>query len=466
MDDVLVCGDCQTRLKLKSDSKKSRFKCPKCGAAVERPSTAAESLKDSVDDDFETDLPPLPVRAKSRSDKSPAELMRRLLAGFEGTVTRRGPSLGYRLALFFTGLAIVVLCVCYAGLIVAGGYGVYWYAVTILPTFLNFRGRIGGLLLAVHVAVVISASCVLLSMVLPIFLRRKEEPPGRTLTPSEVPILHSFVAKIADTLGAPVPVEIRLGLDANATAAYRGGVSGLLRHQLVLTLGAPLIAGMDTQQLAGVIAHELGHFCQRGGSLLRHFIGSFTHWCMISSSLQDSLAEMAGEGDTDETVVSVTFRGIFWLTQCLGSLAIWCFAMLGLLVTMFVMRSQEYDADRREADLAGSDAFFGTTRRLIELNLGQQVIFRRGISNLLAVLNAADGVGSLSSEIVAAADLVGEQSTKVIEKELQRPTGWLDSHPGTRARIAAVRKRPQPGVFHLKIPAYRLYPELNPHAAS
>lgn len=466
MEELLVCAACKTRLKVKPGSTKSRYKCPKCGAGVERPSVEADHENQPDNEDFEPDLPPLPVRVKSRSDKSPADLMRRLLAGFEGSVARRGPSLGYRVALLFTALAVVFLGLCYACLIVAGGFGVYWYAVTILPTALHFRGRVGGFLLIVHLAVLLSAGCVLISMVLPIFLRRKHELPGERLSPGKAPVLHSFVAKIADTLGAPVPVEIRLGLDANASAAYRGGVTGLLRGQLVLTLGAPLIAGMDTQQLAGVIAHELGHFCQRGGSLLRYFIGSFTTWCAISSSLQDSMADLAGDGDADESAISIIFRGIFWLTQCLGSLAVWCFALLGLLVTMFVMRSQEYDADRRESELAGSDAFFGTTRRLIELNMGQQVIFRRGLSNLYAVLNDADGVGNLASEIVAAADLAAEQSTKVIEKELQRPTGWFSTHPGTRARIAAVRQRPQPGVFHLKIPAYRLYPELNPHAAS
>ncbi len=152
--------------------------------------------------------------------------------------------------------------------------------------------------------------------------------------------------------------------------------------------------------------------------------------------------------------------------QKLGTFVVWCFAMLGLLLTAFVMRQQEYDADRYEVDLAGSDTFRSTMRRLIELNVGQEHIFKRGLSNLVAVLEAEEGVGHFAAEVVAAADLAQGKSAKRIERELSSPTGWFDTHPGNRARIAAAERYSQRGIFHLPLPAHALYPAFNPEGTA
>lgn len=465
---AIACPGCGARLRIAASKKVFRGKCPKCGSVVERKAAVPElepsgvSFHPAQQPVDKPDDEPEPLELPARGQKSPAEVMRKLLTGFTGTVPRRGPGFGYHFALLLTAIVIVVLIIAYLALVAAVAYGVYWYATTIAPMRLMYSGRAIVLIWAFHLAVIFSGGMLVISMILPVIPRRRGRMEGKRLKPGDAPILHSFAARIAESLGAPPPSEIRLTLDVNASACQ----IGLFRRRLILSIGAPLIAGMSAQQVGAIIAHELGHFSQRGGSGLRDFVHSFVTWCATAAGYQQSFGDEFFDRSEADTAIEMILAWVTWFVQFLGSLAVMGLAWLGLLATMFVSRRQEYDADRYEAAFAGSDAFFGTTRRLIELTLGQQMILSRGFSYIGSVLNDADGVENYAAEVVAAADALAEHSREMVESDLQAPTGWLSSHPGNRQRIAAVRARPQPGIFHLKMPGYRLYPRLNPHGAS
>ena len=465
MDEVLSCAECGARVRRKAGGGAgagSRWSCPKCRAV-----NGLARLEKAVGSALQPARGGSISRSRTGSvSDSPADLLRSLFAGFNGSVPRRGPGPGYRLALVVTAVGILLLMVTFLATIVAGGFGLYWYATTIVPTAFQLRGRAATLLLAVHATVLLAWGGLLVSTLLPVFHRRGQGVPGQLVPPSEATVLYSFVARIAEALGAPAPREIRFTLDANASASYLGGLRGLRRGDLVLTLGAPLLAGLDITQLAGVIAHELGHFSQRGGTLVRYFVAGFTEWCRDVVDVQTAFGEMTGEFEPDDNGLVILIRGVFGLVQKLGTLVVWCFAMSGLLLTTFVMRQQEYDADRYQAELAGSDMVRDTLRRLIELNLGQERILKRGLSNLVAVLESEEGVGHFAAEVVAAADLAREKSVKQIERALVTRTGWFDTHPGNLVRLAAVEKQPKPGIFHLRMPAYVLYRAFDPNPAT
>lgn len=476
MSHSLICDKCQSRLKLRADKTSFRGNCPKCGTRidwaepVESDDAAAEEEFEAIDYRALSTLPPIPAknaihrRSSGAKPNDASDTLKQLLAGFKGTLPRRGPGIGYRIALLATAFAVVVLIIVYFAIIAAAGYATYWYAMNILPTGLQFRGRASVLILVFHASVVFAGLATLLSLAVPLVPRRNREGSDQGLSISEAPVLHAFVARIADALGSPPPAEIQLSLSVNASASYQGGIFGLFSRRLVLTLGAPLIAGMNTQQLAGIIAHELGHFSQSGGLALRHFLTGFVNWCSIASGVQSSIADNVTDGDFGESSAVAVFRFVIWATHSIGSLIIWCLAMTGMFVTMFVSRRQEFDADRYEAELVGSDAYFGTVRRLIELNMGFEEVFKRGPRYVIDVIFQPGGYETLAAEVVAAADAKAHRAVKQIEKELQQPTGWFDSHPGHRERIAAARATAQPGIFHTTMPAWKLYPKLNPNS--
>ncbi len=202
-----------------------RWNCPKCRAV----NSAAEPVK-AVENAWKPvieEAPPNPgVVAVS---DSPAALLRALFAGFQGSVPRRGPGWAYRLALLLTALAIVVLLVAFLATVVAGGFGLYWYATTILPTAFHLRGRAMAFLLAVHVTVVLAWGGLLLSTLLPVFHRRRSGAPGRLVPPSEATVLYSFVARIAEALGHPLRAKFAshsMRMRAPVTSAGCGDYSG------------------------------------------------------------------------------------------------------------------------------------------------------------------------------------------------------------------------------------------------
>ena len=46
----------------------------------------------------------------------------------------------------------------------------------------------------------------------------------------------------------------------------------------MLTVGLPLVEGLNVRQLGGVLAHEFGHFAQGSGMCLTYLIRSVNAW--------------------------------------------------------------------------------------------------------------------------------------------------------------------------------------------
>jgi Zn-dependent protease with chaperone function len=109
----------------------------------------------------------------------------------------------------------------------------------------------------------------------------------------------------------------------------------------------------------------------------------------------------------------------------------------------------EFDADRYEAEVAGSGQFARTTERLCEL----QVAFEKAF---LSVLD-----GTLTPFDTEFAVVVADLANQLSEREHRRVAKmlapqraqWFDSHPSPTERIAAVASQSQPGIFQLAGPA-------------
>lgn len=130
----------------------------------------------------------------------------------------------------------------YLGIIAGTAYAVYWYVLNMLPSGLQFSGRISVLVLALHGSVLIAGVAILFSLRVPMFPSKVKERSGRLVTLRDAPLLHSFVGRIADSLGVPVPSEIRLTCDVDTSASYRGP-GGLFRKHRVLSMGESVIRG-------------------------------------------------------------------------------------------------------------------------------------------------------------------------------------------------------------------------------
>jgi Zn-dependent protease with chaperone function len=382
------------------------------------------------------------------------ELRERILAGFRGDVPPLRPAWTYRVALAAVACAMVLLPVGYVALIalclwVFLGYARFYigsilFAHTSLPVFFG-------------AAVPLFVGAVLLVFLIkPLFARPAQPDSPLRLDPQDEPLLFAFVARLCAALHARVPREIHVDCQVNASASFRRGLLSIFDDDMVLTLGLPLVQGLSLQQLAGVMAHELGHFGQRAGMRVSFLIRTINFWFARLVYGRDRLDAILEEAAAERSRLP-WLRWVFRLSLFCVTLTrrvLRALMMLGHMLSSFMMRQMEYDADRYEVRLAGFNAFDTSMRELFALHaawdmaiadLQEQWKDGRLVNNFprLVVLNRSEGVRKIAP---------------LLEQFLQRePEELFSTHPTARQRTASALREKGVGVFSSNLPATALF---------
>ncbi|GAA3553101.1 M48 family metalloprotease [Kribbella ginsengisoli] len=206
------------------------------------------------------------------------------------------------------------------------------------------------------------------------------------------------------------------------------------RFTPVIRIGLPLWAGLGPQERVAVLAHELGHG-KNGDGLHRWVVGSAV----------DALQEIQMTSRNDESdeyrleVQTYYFHGYSnnavnsFLDATIGSLAR---AVQWVLTTadLRAQQREEYLADRRSAEIAGSDAAAGALERY---ELG---------STSYRAMEQALRFNSEADPLEAAAGAVSEIPAREVERRLRvsrlRETRSDSTHPPTNLRAKLIRTRP------------------------
>ena len=360
----------------------------------------------------------------------------------------------YRAGLGAVAFAMVLLPAAYIALIGLAGWGVYWHATHNLTVLREAGGRSGIWNFIAYAAPIIAGIILILFMVKPFFARRGKRPLTVPLEAEAEPLLFQFVQRICALVGAPAPARIEVNCDVNASAGFRKGFASFLGNDLVLTIGLPLVAGLNMRQFAGVLAHEFGHFAQGAGLRLTYVIRQVNHWFARVVYERDEwdikLAETAKSIDIRIGIVLHAARGAVWLTRKI----LWALMHVGHAISCFMLRQMEYDADSYEAKLAGSDTFAETTARIQTLAIASQHAF--------GDLSESWRSGRLPDNFAAfvqhkAASFPAELRGKIQEEFGKRKTGAFDTHPADGDRIKAAQTINAPGVFRLEDASTNLF---------
>jgi hypothetical protein len=143
-------------------------------------------------------------------------------------------------------------------------------------------------------------------------------------------------------------------------------------------------------------------------------------------------------------------RLMVWLTRRI----LWALMWIGHLVSSLMLRQMEFDADRYEARVAGSDTFEATSERLAMLTVARNAAFH-DLGSAWREKRLCDDLSKLivSREIEMPPDVRG----KVQKHHTETKTGWFDSHPCTADRIASAQQEKSPGIFQIEGPATVLF---------
>ena len=222
-----ACESCGGHIEFPAEGIGLSVSCPHCG----QPTTLLEDLGDREVD----------------GALSAAELS----AAIIGPIRKFRVSVIYQIALLLVACFMVVLPVVYLGLIVALGYGVYWYALTARSLLTSFTGGLYIFFFKVllYVGPLVGGGVALFFMFKPIFARSSRHSQSLALDPAANPRLYQFIAQICDLVGAPMPRRIDLDCNLGASASFRRGWFSLFGRDLVLTLGLPVGGGFEGEAI-------------------------------------------------------------------------------------------------------------------------------------------------------------------------------------------------------------------------
>ncbi|HEY3242076.1 MAG TPA: M48 family metallopeptidase [Phycisphaerae bacterium] len=381
------------------------------------------------------------------AEKSPRSAgAERLFESLDGPIARPRVSIVYLFGLLVVALAMILLPIIYLALIGAAGYALYLHArydLGILSATMHLHGRTAIVPFLVYLAPLIAGAILLFFMIKPLFARGARELSPLKFDRQQQPLLFEFVDQLCAAIRAPLPRYIKVDCDTNASASFGGGLLGFLRRDMVLTIGLPLAAGLTVRQFAGVLAHELGHFSQGMAMRLTYIIRSVNVWFARLVYERDAfdymLMDASREGDARIAIVMLVARLFVWITRCI----LWVLMIIGHGISCFMMRQMEYDADRYDALVAGTDGFEATVQRINVLSVATAATYSQ-IRDSWSVRRLPD---DLPRCILANAAGLSARTGQALRADIEkRRTGVFDTHPSDRDRMRHVQKHPCAGM--------------------
>ncbi len=149
----------------------------------------------------------------------------------------------YRVWLIPATLMMLALPVVYGALVIGAGLMVYYHATHNFSAIMSWSdgSHSLGLWMIEMVAYLapLFAGCVILFLMLKPFFARGPKHHPYSLNPAVEHELYAFVAKICQTVGAPIPERIDLDCDLNASASFRRGLRSFFAMTWFSQLGFP-----------------------------------------------------------------------------------------------------------------------------------------------------------------------------------------------------------------------------------
>ncbi len=379
---------------------------------------------------------------------------------FPGALPSRKPPTSYWVSMLPTALAIVFLPMIYLALVAASAWGTWYYFSEILPQ-IEYKGagrRLGFFWWLFLIAIGIGGAMLTLFLVKPIFAPVGQRHATR-LNQASQPLLFGFIGRICDRVEAPRPVAIEFDAELNASAGFRSGPLGMIRGELVLCIGLPLVAILSGREFAGVLAHEFGHFRQGFGMRLTFLIRSVNHWlarvAWERDAWDDALHDFLHNADIDAVYrgLAVIPIGLIWISRLLLK----GLALLGHAISCVALRQMEFDADNSEVALAGAETFEQTTQKMTMMGSVLQRAWFKIRANYDTQRTLPD---DLCTRYLQEAHEMKPETIEEILREMESKEGsLLSTHPTGQARIEHARALGWPGAFEGEFDASELFEE-------
>ncbi len=365
-------------------------------------------------------------------------------------------TMAYKLGLFSVMLVSLVAPIIYFSLVLGTVYATCSYAAY-LPTLFSHKAPNAIQFIAFLIPIVMGAIFTLF-LAKPLFARYSASP-DLLLDRSKYKRFYRLIELLAERMGVPAPVAIYVDDEINASVAPEKGLLSLVQGRLILTVGLPLVAGLNSRQFLGIIAHEFGHFTQRNAMFASQVVNHVNSWMWHCAFGEDNWDRRLNKW-SEYSPVFATDMGIHlcrymilatrWLMKYLF--------MFNLRTTRWMSREMEYDADRYESLVAGSSMAREISENMRYLMVGKQQseqLWRSTWNDNRLPDNLPHLVALLSNQLT-------EEQRQHIAVEMDKlQTEVWDTHPADNDRIARSEANNYEGVWQHDFPAAKLMPSFD-----
>jgi Zn-dependent protease with chaperone function len=441
---ILLNCRCRNAFEVPNSFAGNSAMCPECGTFLDIP-----------EDDERVEF----VEGKElaevvlREEREPRDLKHKVRDAFESDIRPVKRTSGYRFAVTCVAIAMLALPAMYVGLILLI---VVLLFLHITMNYTLFREVRFFWALVMYVGPIVVGFMLLAFMVKPLLARPPRARRGRSIRLEKEPILASFVDDIAWAVHAPRPNRIEVDCQVNASAGFGVGLTSMFGQNLTLTIGLPLVLGLSARQFAGVLAHEFGHFSQGAGMRVSYVVRTINAWFYRIVYERDSWDEDLREWCKEEGLASYIATAIRGCVAASRGI-LWVFMMMGHVLSCFLLRRMEFDADRSEVRLVGTRTFEKTFKRFAVLQ-GAAEEASEIVEGCWIKDRFPDNFAAL---VVALADeMPVRERRRILEEMEEARTGVFDTHPSFADRLASANQEDPKGVFDLDLPAAALFRQL------
>lgn len=406
---------------------------------------------------------PEPEVQASESDEHPSggeycpeALCEEIRDAIDGEIEAPKPSARYRRGLLGVAAAMLLLTAVYLAAMAGFFYGLYAFCRYAVPRLWNLGSspeEMVGLFVLIGVCL-FAWGLIAFPLLAPLWPRSSKGLEPRELKREDEPLFFEFIEQVCRAVRVPVPRRVEVNLMANAGARVHRGLLGFLRYDLALAIGLPLVSGLSSRQLAGVLAHELGHFSQNAGMrmtfLIRRVNAWFAHLHDRAISYDERMNAWAEHADSAALLFMPIARLLLRIMERIFRLL----RKFGASIASYMLHQMEYSADLYEIRLSGSECFIETMHRIALINVNRE----RAASQA----EASWHTGRLPDQFSLYVSAMSESITPRVQKEIddwieKRRKETMDTHPSDDDRIQAALAEDAPGILQLEVPSTQLF---------
>ena len=318
-------------------------------------------------------------------------------------------------------------------------------------------GRIyGRAIILIFGAIVVAGICmkVVLQPLFKIFERKKNT--GKEIKRADYPQLFSLIDEVVKEVDCLQPKHVYLSDECNAYVNYPGMWGYIFHGRQNLTIGIPLLFGMNKTEFKSILSHEFGHFTQKSVNVNR--VANLSEF-LCGAIAQSQEAMEKADDDSYEAKARVFAR---IATRIMLKQYHKVAPLNGIL-----SRAQEYDADKYSYEVVGTDGSLSALCKIQDLSARWDSNFIPWIWDRVSERRAPGNVRALFQQFSSGIDAIALSELKPTE-HFKASLGEFDSrlssientdtHPSNNQRCIAIASYEPKETVWDDAPAFDYFP--------